>query len=429
MISFVFISVQDLFASTGETFGVSARNIAIGNANNLTDPGSYAAKENPATMTGNKNGRFAFSYLETDLNLKQTNPVPTTSNESGITRDTYNAASAGNLRNIGFGITIPIGTVLSFGLAGLIPADGFASIHAFTGNEVYYLLYDDRAQRPELYSALAIKLPGFDFISIGTGIFYSLKASGTVQLGVSSKDANARMMMRLDPVFIPYVGLSYSKDTLDFGFFYRAEQKTNADINFDINFDVGLGTIPFSGVSSLVAFYDPSVISFGGGYHLDDHGMYGGIKRSFWSSYKPPIINLSGKDIQQLTDGVTGARKVTLDDTWSLSAGYEKRNLFVFTNFSIAGRAGFAWHESALPDNPTSLAVVDTARTVISIGNGFNFERLGKWFNKPLSFDLAVQYSMLNEKAVSIYEYGNLVQTAQMGDNIWTLVAGVDFEF
>jgi hypothetical protein len=161
-------------------------------------------------------------------------------------------------------------------------------------------MYSDRQQSPEIYSALAIKLPaGF---SLGAGVFHSMKMDGTVQVAISSTGTNSRMISKLDPVYLPYAGLNFKKEvfpdhTIFLGATYKDKHASTNQVSIDTYFNTNVSNLTFSTQSKLVLLYDPAVLSFGGGYKYKTVSIHAKFQKNFWSKYDAPIVDLSGEDL------------------------------------------------------------------------------------------------------------------------------------
>lgn len=420
-------------ASISETFGLGARNFSLGGSSAPTSPGPFSAKGNPATLVRNKKIQAGVAYMNAELELKNSGFTRSDNKASGIANDEYQAKNAENLSIVHFGLSVPLSKYLSAGVAGTLPTNNFARIHSFTGAESNYLMFNDRQQNPEIYTGLGIKLPSN--FAVGFGILYTVKAQGTMQLGVSDNDAQARFLVELKPEFVPYGGALYTyelneTDKLDFGLTYRHQLKPESTIDTDVRFDVGaLGTIPFSASSNLVAFYEPAVVSLGTGYSTGKYSLFGAVERRFWSKYESPILKLSGPDLAFLNGSQGGQENIKLEDTFSFRAGIEVNQLTKFLGGDLLGRVGVEYHESALGDNPSSLVVVDTDRQVLSAGLGLALPKMGSLIDKPLVIDIGAKWIRLNQEQLQAYQGNTAFQQAKVGGDIFSVAGGMSFEF
>ncbi|OFZ48261.1 MAG: hypothetical protein A2381_08485 [Bdellovibrionales bacterium RIFOXYB1_FULL_37_110] len=422
ILNFYFFSFQ-MYATISDTFGINPETLSLARSNIYSQSNVYAAKDNPAGLSKLSRPAFSISYFYTNFNLANANQGRISPASSRIVDDQYDSSKASSIKNSIVSLAIPLFDNLAFGLTGLLPTTTLATVYTSTKNEVRYLLYDDRSQRPEIYSSLGYKLS--KHFSIGAGLFYSVKADGTVQIGMSTTDADARTLLELTPELIPFGSMNFDFDHLTLGMFYRAPQKAKTTIKYDIDFAVPVGSVPFTGGSSLVAYYDPQILGLGASYSINaKNTLHTSVRKSFWSSYTPPIIRLSGKDLESYTSGNYIFDRVRLKDSYDVGVGYEIKKTNLATSFQNNFKWGLAYHESALPDHPQSLAVVDTDRVDISTGTDFLFGPMGKFLHSGLTLNLGLVYSILKKQTLISDS-----QVVQVGKNIFSAAGGVSFEY
>lgn len=423
------VLTENIFA-TSSFSKTSVRNMGLAGSANLTAPAAFSAKENPASLPVWKSTKFSFGYALTNTNLKDCNSHEGTLPPSGMLSDSHKISDAEQVKIFSFGLSTPINSSISFGIAGTVPSGDMMKIHAFTANETTYLFYDDRKQRPEIFTSLGMALP--KGIYAGVGIAYSLKASGTMQMAVSQDDAEARMVMGIRPAYMPFVGLLYQKifgkkneNEFLLGTIYRHEHSPETTINTDVRFDIGMGAIPFSAISQLVAFYDPTIVGIGTALIMPEIKFFASMENIFWSKYQAPIIVLSGNDLGQLTDGTSAKSKIKLKDTWVYRIGTEIKNLINIDSFSLSTRFGIEYHTSALKKNPEIVKVVDTEKTTFGLGFELKIPKLEYLINKSFDLNIATNFTRLNSKTIT----GEAGNTISIGGNIFTCAGGINFDF
>ncbi|MBF0313204.1 MAG: hypothetical protein HQK50_10340 [Oligoflexia bacterium] len=402
---------------------------SLGGASSYTRGTTFSAFGNPATIILAKAPQISlsFDYYEPNLDspaLINTNTLAQRQTPSATEQSDPNVST----RSVGVGLVFPLSKYFAFGLSAYLPSNTLARIFTLSGNDSYYLSFNPRTQKPEIFSALALKLPyGF---SVGAGLFYSLEVAGNVQIAITQNDAEARMLVDLIPVYTPYLGVLYNYNDLSFGTLYRAEQsskaKVDVDVNFELNLNSNLATIPFESSSQLVAFYDPATYGFGGSYHLGDWGFYAGGEHRLWSHYRAPIIGLEGKDLQTLTGSALKPEVIKLKNTTSLRAGIERELEFLLFNqsFLLTTTLGFEQHPSALPDKLQSLAIVDTAKS--ALGLGLNLDCKAKLLGQEHSFKFGMggKWILLHEQKLEVIDNssGQITQTAHVGGSIFAFI-------
>ncbi|MBF0298487.1 MAG: hypothetical protein HQK51_07185 [Oligoflexia bacterium] len=433
---FTFIIAGKAEASNFQNLNYGAENTSLGGAGTFTTANYFSATTNPATLSSIDKvmlGAASALYLPSinSINYER----ESTRSDRGIAGglDT----SKENMKSALLGFTVPIiSDLLTLGFVGLLPIDSLVRIYTVTTRESHLLLYNSKDQRPEIYTALGVKLPyGF---SLGAGLYYSLKVDGTVQASVLPTDALARMYIDLKPVLTPYVGLLYKNNKYDFdiGTFYRDQQSANANVNIDINFELNnnlsLASVPFAASSNLITFFEPAVIGLGGSYkYNENYKFYFGALEKMWSRYHPPIILLSGKDLDILTGGVYESNKISLKDTYSFHLGFEfnKEISLISRECLFSSRLGVQRHTSALPSTLSSLNILDTEKTIISLGAGVSRLALGILKNSKMQFNLAGNLTLLDKKDLMARRNDFTIEKARIGGHILAITGDIGFEY
>lgn len=430
LVIFLFFSIS-AFANYGDSFGIGTRNNFLGGAADVTNGGSFASEGNPAGLVNSYNAPFDFSFRTNDPSLVDTNLTFQNPPPTGLPPDSYQAQNAGSMNTISGGGNLPLGKRLTIGGAIIMPTDSLARVYAYSGNESNYLHYMDRSARPEIYTGLGVRVT--DWLSAGLGFLGSAKADGTLQTGITQSDAEARVLLELKPIIIPYGGLLFEKTLgagkLLFGSAYRVESSSEANLTVDMRFQVGtMGTLPFSADSQLISYYDPGKLSLGVGYETDTRGLYLAAENIYWSGYKSNIVKLTGADLDVLTNGQGSITPVKLQDAWSFSAGYEIKNWAKIFNAKLTNQVGIEYHQSALPNNPSSLTILDSERIVLNAGFSFGMPGIKEFIDKPININFGGKWSHLTPKDLSIMDSTGNVVTATVEGNVLSLIAGLSFE-
>ncbi len=431
-IALCFLFAQNSFAALTDSFGIGTRNIFLGGAADLTDGGAYSSKGNPASLTKVKKTLMDTSIQVNSPNLDSTELVLSDPVASGLTEDTYNAADASNMNGMTFGMVLPLGSRISFGVSGAVPAGSLIKVYSYSGKESNYLHYMDRQARPEIFAAMGIKL--WEPLSIGIGAFFSLKAEGTIQSAMSDTDQENRMYMEMKPTLVPYGGILWTQklgedEELVIGANYRAEHNANVTLDLDIRMGVGeLGTIPVQAESQILAFYDPARIGLGLGFKNKKIGTYFGLENVQFSKFKANVVNMNNGIFEGLDTGELSRNPITLKDSWTVRSGFElKEWAGVFTG-KVNSQLGFEYQTSAMPNDPTSLAILDTDKTVLNLGSGFRFPKMGEFIKMPLTINLGFKWTHLFEDSFTVVNNTGGVSSAQIGGNVYSFISGVTVE-
>ncbi len=429
LVLFIIFS-QISFANYGDSFGIGTRNNFLGGSADVTDGGSFASVGNPAGLVNAYNSPFDLSIRTNQPSLDNTELKFRDQPLTGLPFDDYQSANAGNMNTFSGGGNLRLGQRLVIGGSLFIPLDSLARVYAFSGNESNYLHYMDRQARPEIYTGLGIRV--FDWFSFGAGFLGSVKADGTLQTGITQNTAEARVLLELKPVLIPYGGVLFEKEVGEgkflFGTAYRGEHSSVANLNVDMGFVVGPGKLPFSADSQLIAFYDPAKLNLGLGYQSARYGIYFSAENVFYSSYKSNIVKLGGSDLGVLNNPTINIAPVKLRDSWSYRAGYEIKNWGNIFNANLTNQFGIEYHQSSLPSNPSSLSILDVDRFVFGAGLSLGMPGIKDFITKPINFNLGGKWAVLSRESFRIVDSTGNVLTAKAGGNVLSLIAGLSFE-
>ncbi|RLA63561.1 MAG: hypothetical protein DRQ88_01665 [Epsilonproteobacteria bacterium] len=427
-----FLFFQNSFAALTDSFGIGTRNIFLGGAADLTDGGAYASKGNPASLTKIKKTLMDTSIQVNSPNLEDTKLVLSDPAASGLTQDTYSASNASNMNGLTFGMTLPLGSRISFGVSGAMPAGSLAKVYAYSGKESNYLHYMDRQARPEIYTGLGIKL--WEPLSIGLGAFFSIKADGTIQSAMSDTDQENRMLLDLKPILVPYAGILWTQnlakdEELIIGATYRAEHNAKAELKVDIRMGVGsIGMIPVQAESQLLAFYDPAKISMGLGFKNKKIGTYFGLENIQYSKFKANIMQMNNGIFDGLENGELSRNPIVLQDSWTVRTGFELKEWIPIFNGNVNSQIGFEYQTSALPSDPISLAMLDTDKTVVNFGSGFRFPKIEGIVKMPLTFNLGFKWTHLFDESYTVVNSAGGISSAQIGGEVFSFITGVVVE-
>ncbi len=424
LIAFAFSS-GGAAASVVDTYGLNARSIALGNAAILASDDAFAAHANPAALTNAERTLFSVDYQFTDLQLNDLSPS-VDGDASGLASDSYRASQASNLTGNGLGINLPLLDGLHFGLAGYMPSGNFGRIWGSTASDRNYLRYSDRQQRPAIFTALAAKLPyGF---SVGAGSYYTLKASGYLQLAFSQQSSAARFTLDMEPILLPYGGIqwqyAFEESVLRFGLSYRSEQSEVSSINSDVAVNLDSASLPLSLQTSLAPFFDPELYRFAVSWEASQHKLYASSELARWSSYQSPDVSVGGSDIAEFS-AVSAQRDATdLRDTYAYRLGYEYSSPL---SAVIEGqwRLGFERHTSALGSDRELSSIVDLNRNVLAIG--FAVKLLPEFFADERSAKFEITYQRTSLEEQSFQSASTTDSRVEAGGSMQTLVGGFQY--
>jgi hypothetical protein len=74
------------------------------------------------------------------------------------------------------------------------------------------------------------------------------------------------------------------------------------------------------------------------------------------------------------------------------------------------------------------LAILDTDKTVLNLGSGFRFPKLGEFIKMPLTINLGFKWTHLFDDSFTIVNNTGGVSSAQIGGNVYSFISGVTVE-
>jgi hypothetical protein len=375
-------------ANVFDTYGLGASTVALGNATTAGGPTAYAAYSNPALLVKSDRSEIASAAMLTQFNLQD---LP--SGENGrLPVDLDRESKADALQGGSLGLNLKLTDTLHFGLAAYLPQGSFGRIKGLSPYEATYLRYSEQQQKPAAYTALAIKGP-WD-LSFGVGAYYSLRARGLLQVSLDSQESEGRVEFLMEPVVVPYFGVSWSVGNWVLGAMYREAQETESSIESSFAFSTESAMIPFDASTSLIPFYDPALTRIGFAWTGERLTVMGSVERASWSRYNAPVVTITGADVAALSvENRPGS--ANLRDTQAVRLGVAAPLAMLQDRLEL--RAGLEAHTSANRRNTPSF-VVDPERRTLALGTAYHFAPDSQ--GHQLSLDAAYQLSQLSSLSV-----------------------------
>jgi hypothetical protein len=401
------------YANVFDTYGLGASTVAIGNATTAGGPTAYAAYSNPALLVQSNRSEISSEALLTRFKLQD---LP--SGETGrLPRDPEQESKADNLQGGSLGLNLKLTDDLHFGLATYMPQGSFGRVKGLSPYEATYLRYAEQQQKPAVYTALAIKGPWN--LAFGAGAYYSLKARGLLQVSLDSKEAEGRLEFIMEPVVVPYFGVTWSAGAWVIGGLYRQAQETESSIESSFAFSTESAMLPFDASTSLVPFYDPALTRLGFAWNGQRLRVMGSLEQASWSRYKAPVVTITGADVAALSVE-NRAGNADLRDTYALRLGVSAP--LAFAQNQVELRAGMEAHTSANRDNSPSY-VVDQDRRTLALGTAYHFAPDTE--GRQLTLDAALQMSQL--ASIKVQTPKGLPIALDGSSTIQTLVGGLHY--
>ncbi|RZA25610.1 MAG: hypothetical protein EOP10_06345 [Proteobacteria bacterium] len=404
-------------ANVFDTYGQSAGTIAIGNATTAGGTSAFAAYTNPALLVHSKKNEISGQAILTRFDLADL-PQDTSSTISP-SRD--RASDADDLQGNSVGMNFVLREGLNLGIAAYVPSGSFGRIKGLSSYQSSYLRYSENQEKPAIYSALAVELPyGF---SIGVGAYYSLRAKGVLQIGLTNEESEGRVDLNMEPVVAPYGGIAWRDAELGttVGVYYREAQKTDSQIDASLVFSTDSFGVPFNASTSIVPFYDPAIFRFGVSQKIAQYEILFSFEQAQWARYKDAVLFLTGNDVASIS-AETPVTRVNLRDTQAYRLGF----IAPFTapyEQTMELRLGLESHTSA--NRPGKRGnVIDPARNAVAAGLVWKLKADEK--DRRLSIEVAGQYNRLSETN-RVSTRGTPI-SVDAGHSITTFVGGLNYE-
>jgi long-subunit fatty acid transport protein len=401
------------FANVFDTYGLGASTVAVGNATTAGGPTAYAAYSNPALLVRSDRSEIASAAMLTQFNLQD---LP--SGEAGrLPRDPDQESDAGDLQGGSLGLNLKLTDTLHFGLAAYMPQGSFGRVKGLSPYEATYLRYSEQQKKPAAYTALAIKGP-WD-LSFGVGAYYSLRARGLLQVSLDSQESEGRVEFLMEPVVVPYFGVSWSVGNWVLGAMHREAQETESSIESSFAFSTESAMLPFDASTSLIPFYDPAVTRVGFSWNGPRLRVMGSVENASWSRYNAPVVAITGADVAALSvENRPG--NANLRDTQAYRIGLAAPLAAMQDRMEL--RAGLEAHTSANRRNSPSF-VVDPERRTAALGAAYNFAPDSQ--GHQLTLDAAYQWSQL--ASISVQTPKGLPIALGDSSTIQTFVGGLRY--
>jgi long-subunit fatty acid transport protein len=396
---------------------------------NLVDIGASSVFFHPALMNKKKGHQLYLGHSIVDFQLDNFNTYHRDQPLSGIARQTQKNEDLETLVFLNAAFKWQFLDNVAIGLGMNMPANALARVSAVTAEDASYLRYDDRRIAPEFVTSFSHKLSkGFSY---GGGLIASFKAKGNVQLAASQEDADSRLLMELKPVFIPFLSSAITKEWDNhsqtiIAFQYRLEHQTKSQITVDVAASTRLANVPFNAESSLVPFYEPHAFLLSAAQEFQKINFYGSLDYKLWSNYQGPIIDLKGKDIEDLTAINDQNKQFHLKDTYTASLGTKIKNIATLFGGEYSQLFGVSYRPSVLKENLTSIAVLDAKEKALATGGEWS----GTIFEKhKITLDWSLRATFLENKKVQVLDSRGIKKIASLGGKVIDLGAGIHVDF
>lgn len=388
-----------------DAFGFGARGPAMGGAQTAATQDGGANYYNPAALvTGDD--------IKIDLGYQLA--APTLTLNGG---DVHADAS----RGLAVGLSAPghfAGVKIAMGAGVFLPDERITRVRTEPAQRPRFVLYDNRPQRIFLGANLAIQLT--PKLSIGGGIAYMSKTSGTVTLQgrvgfPNYDDSNLALGIDVDlkTIRYPQAGLLWhATPYFDVGVAYRGSFTLHLDQTFIVSGDVGpamgdpvIKDGYFKLRSLALDLFQPAQIAAGFSLRFTrDVTIAGDLTWQHWDAYENPAAHidlmLDLKDFQHLVNipaapPIPGAyfHDIVVPRIGvEVYAGHTRHSTWY-------ARGGYAYEPSPAPEQRGESNLIDNDKHTISLGLGAQFRRLTEIVPKPFDVDLYGAATILEDRA------------------------------
>ncbi|MBI4042334.1 MAG: outer membrane protein transport protein [Deltaproteobacteria bacterium] len=397
--SFSIAPIQ-LWANTGETYGLGSRVTSMGGAIGVSEPDAFGAFYNPASLTGSRETTISLGIFSADTHFEKISSVVVENDEVGHTKvvgdvSTDYAPTRGTL----FGFSAPLRKEfrrVSVGLSGFVPFERLLRMNTSEPFVPSYPLYENRTQRFSLYGGLGVEI--FRDFSLGAGGAFFMNTAGKAYVRTNqSGTPTLSMAMDVVPALAPIVGGHYRRGLFAAGVTWRGVVDYHLDfVNEAETPAIAGGSTPLSlGFdSSSTFFYDPQQVSFGASYWLFDQRILVASELSWqdWSRYESPLARFKSRGDIDFGNYEPASQ---FRDIWVPRFGME---YLLSPAWSLRG--GYFFQPTPIAGNPGSENLLDSDKHVISGGLGIHLPTFAGLIDAPLKIDLHCQYHRLSSRHI-----------------------------
>src|SRR5438105_6487848 len=388
------------FANPFELFGFTPRAMGMGGAMTALGDDLGASFYNPAGLLGHTKTEFGIGFADTISNLYVDRTCATCANN-------VHTSQVERTPRFELGLIFPLGGQLLkdrvvLGIGGGHPMGSLIRVQTVDQSRPQFYMYQSKAQRFALNSAIGIKI--MNGLSVGAGVQITAEQIGKVdfQLDVASRQFRARnITVDLNTVPTPTAGILIEpSENLKIGFSWRKEaqlyyeQPTNIDLG-----DLGALKLDVQGLAQ----YWPHVFSGSVALKLTPR-----LQIVVQADYL--LWNRAPNDQVHVKVTPTGAvmTALGLDQLLTVDSADAKMG---FANILIPHlaaeweaadwltlRGGASVRPAVTPDQNGTTNYLDNFTESVAAGATFKFSDPLQVFTEPVAFDLGAQAIIANER-------------------------------
>jgi long-chain fatty acid transport protein len=369
-------------ASPFETFGLGARNIAMGGAVSAIAEDYTATYYNPAGLAFTEKimvgGGFVYGSPNLRINGEKQDIELIRTLQSGIVFP----LTRGRLKFVKFGVATNVPTSILF------------QTSSQDAKKPHFVFYNNHMNRLELMACVGIKI--LPWLSIGGGAALMTQMTFTEELQYfNPQETFLETKTPLKAKFSPLAGIRLKPtNALSFAVVYRGETSTTAVI------DVVMSTFDVQFVPTLRMFisdlFKPHEIVLGASY-LFGGKLLVGVDVA-WMDYSKtktsqPIYEIDAPYFVRVALSIINVPPPDFHDIFVPRAGVE-----YIINDHVSVRSGYCYKPSPVPDQSGITNYADTDKHIISTGVGVRFMDPFKLVKTPFNIEAVFQAQIFEHR-------------------------------
>jgi hypothetical protein len=328
----------------------------------------------------------------------------------GFARLTLDGQDAGvtSPRGTTLGLAVPIAlgrVVVAFGLALYLPDQFLARVRTVPSNEPRFVLLDNDPDRIVVAPVLALRLARW--ISIGAGATLLADASGhgvEFDVGVvgGEKVGRAALDVSLPLRAAPLAGVTVEpRPWLRAGLSYRGALDLGVALDILAHVDVAAAVKGDTQIAlRATQLYTPQRVALGvAADPVPSLTLLAELAWENWAAFRGGLPDLRVLVALNASPSLPQAQfpPDNFRDVWVPRLGVEYRRR-IANRLTLAGRAGYAYQRSPVPDQVGLTSFADGDRHLVALGAGVALEPVGRLaavLTRPLRIDLALGWHEL----------------------------------
>lgn len=406
-----YASVLSAHANIGEFTGFGARSAALGGAAVAWGSDGFAAYANPASLALRGPERLHVSYHLLYVLPRFTN-IGSVVTQNAVFADGVNTESVDTSYRDTFGQAVgasyqllPFLWNLSLGITAFLPIANTAYMDTGSAIIPEYVMYRSRTQRPQVEIGIGFNPYGPIYLGVGAHVGFALNSIATLFIQTNPGTASTmRFASSLVPKAAPFFSALVAPDGKDSrwsaGAVFRMAMVSDNNMYLKTSARAfgTLTALDFNFNAFGALYYDPASLEIGGSWRpLDWLRANAQVDYVFWGDFQKATLTIYNTQMGQCNGGCPGSLAIQPGS----NPAYATQNIFVpragaeFILGKHTLRAGYSYKPSILASASTDSAnPIDPAAHRISIGYGYEFQRLGG-LDHPWNLDIHATWQAL----------------------------------